>query len=162
MHLNLALLMKWSVMKVPLTRPQPISLSASQYTARKSYRVCRRASSMLALAGALALATLGPVTAADQFRQLKGAEIRARLTGMELTDGIHWTYVFRSDGRMSSIELGKRAEGSWSVRKDELCIKIADASSPCSQVWAAGQRIQLRRRDELPEDATLQRPQKRT
>jgi hypothetical protein len=117
---------------------------------------------MLGLVGALTAATVHPAGAADQFRQLKGAEIRARFTGMELTDGIHWTYIFMPGGRMNSIELGKRAKGSWSVRMNELCINVAETPSPCSQVWAMGQRIQLRRTDELPEDATLQKPQKRT
>lgn len=128
----------------------------------KTSGVYRRLSSMTYLAGALTAATLNPVSAADQFRQLKSAEIRARFTGMELTDGVHWTYIFRPGGRVTSIDLGKRAEGSWSVRKDELCIKVLDLLSPCSQVWAAGQRIQLRRGDELPDDGTLQAPQKRT
>lgn len=129
---------------------------------RKTGGLHWRVSATIYLAGALTAATLNPVNAADQFRRLKGAEIRARLAGMELTDGVHWTYIFRLGGRVTSIDLGKRVEGSWSVRKDELCIKVADLPSPCSQVWAAGQRIQLRRGDELPEDATLQAPQKRT
>ena len=33
--------------------------------------------------------------AAETFHALKGSEIRARFAGMELTDGVHWSYRVR-------------------------------------------------------------------
>jgi hypothetical protein len=46
------------------------------------------------------------------FRQLKGREITARLTGMERTDDVHWALVFDNGGRLNSFSMGTESKGS--------------------------------------------------
>ena len=38
---------------------------------------------------------------------------------MELTDGVHWAYVFGRDGRTKSFSLGKPGAGAWSVKRTQ-------------------------------------------
>jgi len=110
---------------------------------------------------AAALAFIAPARAAEAFRQIKGPEIKARLTGMELTDGVHWAYVFGRDGRTKSFSLGKPGAGAWSVQKDELCLTGGPGEPGCYHVWMSGQSVQLRREGSIPEEGTLQKPEKR-
>jgi hypothetical protein len=110
---------------------------------------------------AAALAFIAPARAAEAFRQIKGPEIKARLTGMELTDGVHWAYVFGRDGRTKSFSLGKPGAGAWSVLKDELCLTGGPGEPGCYHVWMSGQSVQLRREGSIPEEGTLQKPEKR-
>ena len=37
------------------------------------------------------LALIAPVFATESYRQLSGREIKARFSGKELTDGVHWS-----------------------------------------------------------------------
>ena len=110
---------------------------------------------------AAALAFIAPARAAEAFRQIKGPEIKARLTGMELTDGVHWAYVFGRDGRTKSFSLGKPGAGAWSVQKDELCLTGGPGEPGCYHVWMSGQSVQLRREGSIPEEGTLHKPEKR-
>ena len=41
---------------------------------------------------------------ADAFRPLKGAEIKTRFSGKELTDGVHWSMRFGNGGRLTASE----------------------------------------------------------
>src|SRR3954471_2746439 len=97
--------------------------------------------------------------AADAYRALKSPEIKARFAGMELTDGVHWSYVFGPNGRTKSFSLGKPGAGTWRVQKDELCLTGGASESGCHQVWMAGQSVQLRREGSIPEEGTLQKPE---
>jgi hypothetical protein len=110
---------------------------------------------------AAALAFIAPARAAEAFRQIKGPEIKALLTGMELTDGVHWAYVFGRNGRTKSFSLGKPGAGAWSVQKDELCLTGGPGEPGCYHVWMSGQSVQLRREGSIPEEGTLQKPEKR-
>jgi len=109
----------------------------------------------------LSLGLSVPVHAADAYRALKGSEIKARFAGMELTDGVHWGYVFGPNGRTKSFSLGKPGAGTWRVQKDELCLTGGPGEPGCYQVWLSGQSVQLRRERAIPEQGTLQRPAKR-
>ena len=99
--------------------------------------------------------------AAEKFRQLRGSEIRSRLAGMEITDEVHWTYVFGRNGRLTSVSMGKQDEGRWEVDKDQLCLKGASEDTDCYQVWTLGNRVELRRPGALPEEGVLQKPRQR-
>ena len=99
--------------------------------------------------------------AADAFHALKGSEIRAKVAGMELTDGVHWSYVFGRDGRTASFSLGKAGAGTWRIQKDELCLTGGPGVPGCYQVWMSGQSVQLRREGTIPEEGNLQKPEKR-
>ena len=99
--------------------------------------------------------------AADAFHALKGSEIRTRFAGMELTDSVHWAYVFARDGRTTSFSMGKPGAGTWRIQKDELCFAGGPGVPGCYQVWMSGQSIQLRREGSIPEEGTLHKPGKR-
>jgi len=95
------------------------------------------------------------------FRQLKGREITARLTGMEPTDDVHWALVFDKGGRLNSFSMGKASKGSWKVEKDELCLDRKPDEPRCYEVWMSGRNVQLRYQPALPEAGILQEPQPR-
>jgi len=99
--------------------------------------------------------------ATEPFRHLTGREITSRFTGMELTDEVHWAYVFEKAGRLKSFSMGKASTGTWKVEKDELCLDRPPDEPRCYEVWTAGRNVQLRYEPALPEEAILQKPQKR-
>ncbi|WP_246687729.1 MULTISPECIES: hypothetical protein [Methylobacteriaceae] len=115
----------------------------------------------IAVALFLTVVLMGAACAGEPLRKLSGGEIAGRLTGMELTDEVHWTYVFGKGGHMTSVSLGTRGAGTWRVRNDELCLDGGPDGARCFEVWKAGRRVELRRDGMLPDDAILQRPQAR-
>jgi hypothetical protein len=77
------------------------------------------------LAIILAAATLGSITletnaTAGKLQKLSGAQIRAKFTGMQFTDEVHWRYVYDRGGRLRSYSMGTKKIGTWAVEKDEL------------------------------------------
>src|SRR5262245_37928668 len=50
--------------------------------------------------------------AADNFRKLKDAEIKARLAGMEISDGVHWAEQYMRDGTYKAFHLGKPSKAN--------------------------------------------------
>jgi hypothetical protein len=114
---------------------------------------------LVALVACLIFATAAP--AAEPFRQLKGREIASRFTGMELTDEVHWAYVFEKGGRLNIFSMGRPGTGSWKVNKNELCLDRPPDEPRCYEAWISGQDVQLRRESDVPEEGILQKPQKR-
>jgi len=53
--------------------------------------------------------------AAEKFQKLGGSQIRARLTGMEITDEVHWADVFAANGTLTSYSMGRKKSGKWYV-----------------------------------------------
>ena len=86
------------------------------------YQLARRI--MLGVAAlAIVAATFpwnGIARAAGTFRMLKGSEIRATLAGMELTDEVHWAYVFARSGTLTIYSMSRKIAGRWSVQQDQL------------------------------------------
>src|SRR5262249_41110835 len=82
--------------------------------------------------------------AADSFRRLKDAEIRARLAGMEVTDGVHWAEQYMRDGTYKAFHLGKPSKGKWLVRDSELCLDEGKGEPDCREVWISGNKIEFR------------------
>jgi hypothetical protein len=114
---------------------------------------------LVALALSLPFATTA--LAAEPFRQLNGREIRARLTGMEFSDDVHWAHVFGRDGRMQSVSIGRKSMGTWRVEGDELCLEREREERRCYQVWASGRTVQLREPGtDVYEEGTVQKPQR--
>jgi len=111
----------------------------------------------------MAAATLCAVTvtwadAAEKFQKLSGAQIRARLAGMEITDETHWADVFAADGTLTSYSMARKSNGKWRVQKDELCIDRGKDDGGCYQVWLAGKKVELRREGStLPMEGVLQK-----
>jgi hypothetical protein len=116
----------------------------------------------LVVAAAMWLPFAVSALAAEPFRQLNGGEIRARLTGMEFTDGVHWAFVFGQGGHLSSISMGRRGSGQWWVREDRLCLRPPESLlSRCYEVWLSGAGVQLREPGiEVYDEGILQKPQK--
>ncbi|WP_342358472.1 hypothetical protein [Terrarubrum flagellatum] len=102
-------------------------------------------------------------SAAEAFRQLNGREISAHLTGMELTDEVHWAFVFLQQSRFQSFSMGAKQAGTWRVRRNELCIERSNDAVRCYEVWMSGKQIQLRRPGlDIHDEGVLQRPAKRS
>jgi hypothetical protein len=98
------------------------------------------------------------VEAEEAFHKLTGAQIRARLAGMEITDEAHWADVFAANGVLTSYSMGRKTIGKWSVQKNELCIDRGNDDGGCYQVWLAGKKIELRREGStLPLEGLLQK-----
>lgn len=85
-----------------------------------------------------------PSLATDNFRKLKGAEIKARLAGMETTDEVHWAEQYKRDGTFKMFSMGKVRKGKWSVRDGELCLDDGTPDLGCKEVWLSGSKVQFR------------------
>src|SRR5919205_991085 len=82
----------------------------------------------------IAAGLLMPATtqAGSSFRQLTGSEIKARFTGMEFTDEVHWGLIFASGGRLTSVQTGGRMtavggaprRGAGGISKGALCFLL--------------------------------------
>ncbi len=102
-----------------------------------------------------------PVTGdgAEKFQKLSGPQIRARFTGMEMTDNVHWADVFGGNGSLTAYSMGKKKEGKWRIDNDELCIERGKDEGGCYQVWMSGTKVEFRR-EGLPDaifEGVLQR-----
>ena len=117
-----------------------------------------RGMAILAMLGALIVFGAAG-QAEDKFQKLSGSQIRARLAGMEMTDGVHWADVFGSGGVLTTYSMSHKAVGKWSVQKDELCLDRGKDDGGCYQVWLSGKKIELRREgSSLPMEGVLQKP----
>ncbi len=90
----------------------------------------------------LALFGAGPV-AADTPKKLSGAQIRAMLAGMQLTDEVHYRLVYERDRTLQSYSMGVKKVGKWTVEKDDLCLYLGESDDGCYQVTLAGERIEM-------------------
>jgi hypothetical protein len=113
----------------------------------------------LLLAAALCVIALGArAESTEKFQRLTGAQIQARLAGMEITDETHWADIFAANGNLTSYSMGRKSSGKWHVQKDELCIDRGKDDGGCYQVWLAGKKVELRREGStLPLEGVLQR-----
>jgi hypothetical protein len=117
-------------------------------------RIAAIASTLL-LIGSVAAAH---AAAAEKFHKLGGAQIRATVAGMEITDDVHWADVFERNGTLRSVSMGRNKPGKWRVQKDELCLEQGQESG-CFEVWLAGNKVELRPKGSgLPREGTLQKP----
>src|SRR5262245_40401807 len=113
---------------------------------------------LLATAALCAIAVEAPSEPAEKFQRLTGAQIQARLAGMEITDETHWADVFAPNGTLTSYSMGRKSSGKWRAQKDELCIDRGKDDGGCYQVWLAGKRVELRREGStLPMEGILQK-----
>ena len=90
----------------------------------------------------LALFEVGRV-AADTLNKLSGAQIRARLAGMQLTDEVHYRFVYERDGTLRSYSMGMKKVGKWTVEKDDLCLYLGESDDGCYQVTLAGEQVEM-------------------
>ena len=97
-----------------------------------------------ALALAVGVIVAVSALAVESFRKLKDAEIKARLAGMEITDGVHWAEQFMRDGTYMAFHMGKPTKGKWYARNGELCLDDGKAEPDCREVWISGNKIDFR------------------
>jgi hypothetical protein len=97
--------------------------------------------------------------AAEKFQKLSGPQIRAKFTGMVMTDSVHFADMFAAGGTLKIFSMGKKKEGTWRVERDEICVDRGKDDGGCYQVWMSGKNVEFRR-GELGAtlEGTLQRP----
>ena len=111
----------------------------------------REVAALLAVSVVAILAVAEPASADDQFRHLNGKQIRPKVIGRDLTDGVHWTWYYRPDGTLISVEMGKRFSGSWKIEDDKLCNTSGrNKQVDCYEVWASGNNVSLRFFADMP------------
>ncbi len=118
-------------------------------------------STWLMIVFASAGAILSGAAAAEKFQKLSGAQIRAKLASMAITDEVHWADVYGRDGTLTTFSMGKKSVGKWSVKNDELCHDRAKEFQGCYQVWvSASRRLEpaARRRAAVARQAQLTEP----
>ena len=107
----------------------------------------------------LAAATLASSAVAEEkFQKLTGAQIRAKVAGMELTDNIHWRDVYQRNGTLTSISMGRKRSGKWRVEKDQLCVEFEKELPTCYDVLASGSKAKLQREGTLPLEVVIEPP----
>src|SRR6516164_2078160 len=105
----------------------------------------RKQLTALAIVIATCITSSARVHAEERFQRLNGQQIRAKFTGMELTDQSHWGEVFEANGTVKSFSMGHRTVGKWRVQKDQLCLdRGSELVGGCYEVWLAGKKVELR------------------
>jgi hypothetical protein len=82
--------------------------------------------------------------AAENFKRLSGAQIRARVTGMQLTDEVHYRFVYDRDGTLRSYSMGIKKVGKWTVENDQLCLYFREPDDGCYEVSLSGGQIEMK------------------
>jgi hypothetical protein len=101
---------------------------------------------------------ISPV-AAENVQKLSGAQIRSKFAGMQLTDEVHWRYVYDRDGRLRSYSMGTKKVGKWAIEKDELCLYLTEPDDGCFEVSLSGKRVEMKPSGlGLPLEGVLQTP----
>jgi len=100
---------------------------------------------LLAVAVVAILAAAVHASADEPFRLLSAKEIRPKVIGRDLTDGVHWSWYYRADGTLISVEMGKQRLGAWKIEDNKLCSTNGrKRQMECYEVWASGKNISLR------------------
>lgn len=120
---------------------------------------CRPSQALLALA---AICVAASATAAETYRKLSDSEIKAKLTGMAISDP-HFSEQYMRDGTVRIVTMGRKIVGKWKIKSGQLCIEAPKhEDSRCKQVWRSGDKFQLRvEGDPVPYDVVLQKQQPR-
>ena len=82
--------------------------------------------------------------AAQSLRKLSGAQIRAKLAGMQLTDEVHYRFVYDRDGTLRSYSMGTKKVGKWTIERDELCLYLDERDDGCYEVSLTGNTIEMK------------------
>src|SRR5258708_8301885 len=94
--------------------------------------------------GCALFATLDTL-AVEQFKKISGPQIRAKFSGMEMTDEVHWQDAYGRDGSFRSHSMGRTRIGKWLVRKDEPFVDVGPgADSRCYEGWVSGDALERR------------------
>ena len=69
--------------------------------------------------------------------------ISATVAGKQLTDEVHYRFVFEKNGTLRSYAMGVKKSGRWSVEHDEICLHLGDADDGCYRLSVSGTQIEL-------------------
>jgi hypothetical protein len=96
----------------------------------------------------------------QKFQKLNGAQIRAKFSGMQLTDESHWGDIFERNGTLATYSMGHKSIGKWRVQKDQLCLdRGKEPGGGCYEVWLSGAKVELRNgAANMPLEGVLQKP----
>jgi hypothetical protein len=99
----------------------------------------------LLVAVALTIMTSVATDAEKNFEVLKAKQIRARVVGKDISDGVNWWEYYRKAGTLISVDMGTQRTGIWKIQGDKLC-KSNEKTKPliCQEVWMSGDNISLR------------------
>ena len=99
----------------------------------------------LLIAGVLTIAIAASASTEENFKQLNANQIRARVVGKDITDGVHWSEYYRKDGALVSVDMGTQRTGTWKIQGDKLCKSDGkNKQLTCYEVWMSGDNISLR------------------
>jgi len=70
------------------------------------------------------------------FHKLTQSQIRARLAGKEVTDGVHWAEQYMRDGTFKAFHMGKATTGRWYAHDGELCLEGPTRERECKESLA--------------------------
>jgi len=104
----------------------------------------KRLLKMTAAAIAASISLEVSVVAAENSQRLSGSQIRAKFAGMQLTDEVHWRYVYDRDGTLRSYSMGTKKVGKWAVEKDGLCLYLKEPDDGCFEVSLSGNRVEMK------------------
>jgi hypothetical protein len=99
---------------------------------------------IIAAAAATSISVDVSAAAAKNFQKLSAVQIRAKFTGMQFTDEVHWRYVYERDGTLRSYSMGTKKVGKWAIEKDELCLYLKEPDDGCFEVSPSDKRIEMK------------------
>ena len=86
----------------------------------------------------------GSMAVAENARKLSGTQIRTKMIGMQLTDEVHYRFVYDRDGTLRSYSMGVKKVGKWVVEKDQLCLYLQEPDDGCYEVSLTGNTIEMK------------------
>lgn len=89
-----------------------------------------------ALGACVSAAAAGP-------HKLSDRQIREKFTGRQLTDEVHYRFVFERDQTLRSYSMGVKKVGRWLVEAGELCLYLGETDDGCYEVIISGDHIEL-------------------
>jgi len=114
-----------------------------------------RAAGTLLVAAVVASST---TAAEEKFQKLSGAQIRAKIAGMEVSDEVHWRDFYDRSGKVTSSSMGRKRTGKWRIEKDQLCIEFEKETPNCYEVLLSGKKVKLQREGILPLEGVVEPP----
>ena len=62
---------------------------------------------------------------------------------MQLTDEVHYRFVYDRDGTLKSYAMGVKKTGKWKIEGDQICIYLGETDDGCYEVSQSGTQVQM-------------------